>query len=320
MPKIYDSHFIYEVSRVSIINDEADYYRYAQCRESRTALCNSLKAAEDIIRLAPGDYWPVHSYIVRLIQADTPVDDYSIDGEYVYDSGGRLLDKWERQQDSSSFKPMDEAGHQFRVGDICEVLWADMRPHPAIVAQLPPDRETIARAVAAAGYFNGNEYAYHVVLVDEKGRIRDQDISLLRVYEPHARIHPATARRLRRALDEFRTLPVRLAIERTAYEQRLRAITSSVGLDEVSVYGATCADVDVLSLSLNAAVLPAYTGPEKERVTVRIRYRQIDRHPEMIREGLRRLMGLPAEGRAYHLKELWPAMERECPEFLEYYF
>ena len=320
MPKIYDNHYIYEVSRVSIINDEADYYRYAQCRESRIALCNSIKAAEDIIRLVPGDYWPTHSYIVRIMPTDTPVDDYSVDGEYVYDSGGRLLDKWEWQQDSSSFKPMDETGHRFRVGDICEVLWADMRPHPAIVAQLPPDRETIARAVAAAGYFDGNEYAYHVVLIDEKGRIRDQDISLLRVFEPHVRIHPATERRLRRSLDDFRTLPVRQAIERTAYEQRLLAITSSVGLDDVSVHGATGISTDVLRLNINAAALPAYCWPEEGRVKIRIRYRQIDRHPEMIREGLRRLMGLPAEGRAYHLKELWPAMERECPEFLEYYF
>lgn len=315
-----DIRYIYEVSRISIFDDAKDYYRNAQCRESRIALCSSLKASEDIILRATGDVFPAHSYIVRLIQEDAPVDDYSVDGEYVYDSGGRLLDKWVRPQASTSAEHVDEAGHRFRVGDICEVLWADMRPHPAIVAQLPPDRETIAKNVAAAGYFDGNAYAYHVVLINEKGRLRDQDISLLRVFEPRVTIHPATVRKLRRALEEFRTLPVRRAIERTAYEQRLRAITSSVGLDSVSVYGATCADADVLYLTLDAASLGAYAGPEKDRVRIRIRYRQIDRHPEMIREGLRRLMGLPAKGRAYRLKELWPEMEREFPEFVEYYF
>ena len=195
-----------------------------------------------------------------------------------------------------------------------------MKPHPAIITKIPPDRKTIAIAVAVTGCFNGNEYAYHVVLIDENGKLRDQDISLLRVYEPHARIHPATVRRLRRALDEFRTLPVRQAIERTAYEQRLRAIASSVGLDDVSVHGATGISTDVLSLNINAAALPAYTGPEKDRVKIRIRYRQIDRHPGMIREGLRRLMGLPAEGRAYHLKEVWPEMAMEFPDAVEYYF
>lgn len=291
---------IYEVSRVNIAFYGPRYYRDAVCREERIALCSTLERSEAIIARDIEEYAslePAHSYFVRYLQVDRPVDDYQADAEFVYDCHGKLQGQWNRPLDHDIVL-VDESECRFRPGDICEVLWADMRPHPAIISQLPPDGE----ALAAKSYDIASEGAYRVLIVDETGTCRDLFVNMLHVYEPREKIHPSTVRKLRRELLEFRTLPVRKAIGRTAHEHRLLAITESLGL-EARVLQEYSWEEESLLLGLDAAQLPGYDGPCKEDLTIKVWYSQIDKHPDVIREGLRRLMGLPREGRGYRLKE-----------------
>ena len=308
---------IYEVCRINIVCDGTSYYRDAVCREARIGLCSSLRSAEDVIKKDVKDFSflePAHSYFVRYLQLDRPMDDFMADSEFLYDRSGIFQEQWMRRDDATGVEGHETPGCRFRQGDICEVLWADMRPHPAIIAQLPPERDN-------------EEFAYRVVMIDETGKCVEMSIDKLRIHKPRERIHPSTVRKLRKALEDFRTLPVRRAIESTAYEQRLRALLGDLGIT-IRILPPEYTSDDMLDLLIETSNLPGYKQDvsvatpfgQLKRISIGIPYWKIDKRPEMIRNGLLMLLGRHYTGKAFRLKEAEePELPRD-PESKYYYY
>lgn len=312
---------IYEVSRITVDCTGPRYYRDSSCKESRIALCTSLESAEDMIRAYAGHdetLSPVHSYIVRLFETDGPAENYNSDAEYTYDSDGAPLDRWVRPEGGGLSEGHDPDECRFRPGDICEVLWSDLKPLAAIIESLPPDRESVRQALASGAFMEGDENAYLVVAIDGSGYAMEMYVDMLRVFKPSHPVHPATRRKLRKALAEYRTAPVRYEIRRIAAAQVLSSIAEETGVD-LTLPDDMCWE-ESLFLSLGTEGLPGYTGPGKDRVEVRVTLSQIERHPDMIRGAFRLLKGLPAEGRAYRLKKRVYTSSSGSQPWVEYYF
>lgn len=324
---------IYELIRYTISGD-GDYYRNCRIDENRLALCSSIESAEDIIRHDawenPNPLFKVHSYLVRVVPPDTVVDDYSLDGEYAYDETGAPIGSWLGIQGEffqSDFKGLDPQECRFKPGDICEVVWVDSKPQPAIVSKLPPDRETISRMIASGSYAEIGDNAYEVVMFDDRGRCFETSISTLRVFEPKGRIHPSTVRRLQRALSDLRTAPVREAIRRVTYEQRLHALLDDLGV-ELFIYPPEYFREGLVVLHFEVPDLPGYKREDSDgtpldlpnQITISIPYWKIDKCPEMIRNGLLRLLGRPYTGKAFRLKEAEYLPPIDDPDTRDYYF
>ena len=303
---------IYELMRLTIAG-KGDYYKDCRIEKTRIALCSSIESAEDILRQDTWDILSpvlkVHSYLIRIVPPDRMVDDFSLKGEYSYDSHGTLNGGWLSVGHGfeSDFKGRNPDECRFLPGNICEVLWLDSKPHPAIVKKLPPDRETISRMIASGSYADIGDDSYQVVMCAADGKCIDTHVMSLRVFEPKVKIHPSTVRKLKKALLDSKTAPVTEAIRRVTYEQRLRALVDELGVEYHIYPPGYCRD-GYLSIHFEASDLPEYdglgcNGVKCNGINIALAYWKIEKCPDMIRNGLLRLLGRPYTGKAFRLKD-----------------
>ena len=275
--------------------------------ESRIALATSMETAEEIIGLDVNDrsgLEPVHSYRIARMPVDIRVGDWSVIEEYLYDGCGQFLDKRERDDDRHyCFMGRDESACRLRPGDICEALVGG-KLLPGIVAALPPNPEAAAKVLSANGGLFGLDYpgddAYIILVKDTDGKFTNIQIDTLRVFAPGRKPHPSAVRSFSKALAEYRTAPVRLAIRAVSAKERLQSV-----LDELEIEGAITTPVfpqECLALDLSAESLPNLGG----EITIVIPLRKVEKHLDMVRGGLARLAGKPVSGRGYHLKDSTP--------------
>ena len=187
------------------------------------------------------------------------------------------------------------------------MVWVDSKPQPAIVSKLPPDRETISRMIASGSYADIGDDSYQVVMCAADGKCIDTHVMSLRVFEPKVKIHPSTVRKLKKALLDSKTAPVTEAIRRVTYEQRLRALVDELGVEYHIYPPGYCRD-GYLSIHFEASDLPEYdglgcNGVKCNGINIALAYWKIEKCPDMIRNGLLRLLGRPYTGKAFRLKD-----------------
>lgn len=195
----------------------------------------SLEGAERIVRdcLAEhaGDSAPIlnkiHHFRVMEMPVGVPSSWYDARSERVYDSRGRLVDcrnaPW-----MSAFAGRDSAALRFRPGDLCEMVDGAC-PESAvlgIVVGTPPSPQEVAATPALQRPETHERDAYTILTCDMATPFTT---NALNVFRPSAKVSAATERRLRKAYEDYRTLPARNRIADTAAAARLEAAVSSLG-------------------------------------------------------------------------------------------
>ena len=312
---------IYEVTEVSRIYDESgkNYPSYRISREC-IGLYRSLEDAAELVRRRAEGGYCVHDetvlYSIRLMPLDCPFDGYMAMEEYLYDGSGKLLDKRTEPFSCSCFPGRDPEECRFRAGDLCEVLKGDEMVL-GIVAATPFTREEMEmrRERGLANHFNDRDVCQVLLLVPGKQYLhRPVRVDILSLVRPRYRVHPATARKLRRLRDEHRTAPVRHAIETAAREARLRSVLEDIGLEPVSISRPEYPLGDFLLHFRPGELKDLVPDSDTEEVVIQIVPNTVDRHLDELRVGLSRLTDSPVPGRGLRLKR-----DRERPDWL-YYF
>ena len=145
--------------------------------------------------------------------------------EHVFDCSGRLVD-CRKVPYESLFGGRETPAVRFKPGDLCEVvdgIYSD-KAILGIVVGTPPSPDEVAASPLPQE--DHDQDAYPVLFGDGE---RAFGFNALNVFRPRAKVPVATERRLRRAYEDYRTLPARNRIADTAAAARLEAAVSSLG-------------------------------------------------------------------------------------------
>lgn len=315
-----DLNAIYEVTEVSRVYDESgkDYpaYKVKRCCLGRY---RHLEDAEGLVARRGANRYSMYDetilYQINLMPLD--IETMGALKEYLYGEDGTLLDKWVQPLNGGSFEGRDPDECRFRPGDLCEMVNEDTVTL-GIVATVPFTRKEVsARREKGVALSLDDMDVCQVIPFFPSNIIRHYPIrmKMLSLVSPRYRIHPSTAARLRRLFDEYRTLPVRLAIRNTSQEARLRSILEDTGLEPTAI-NKPCFMNDCFTLRFHPGDLKRISCEEDEeiRIEIEIAPNLIDRHLDELRVGLSRLTANPLPGRGYRLKHYC-----DCPYWM-YYF
>lgn len=293
---------IYEVHCSSIIAP-------GLIKDTRIALATALGTAEAIICSdinERGEWENIHSYYVARMPVDLKVADWDAMEEYRYDCRGELLDSRDCAGTNGRFMGRDADSCRLKVGDMCMAI-VNGGLLPGIVASLPPDPETARRILAANGGAWGLDYSddgYVLVLKGPDRKFTSMHVDTLNVFAPRCKPRASMVRSYTKALSEYRTAPVRLAIRAVSAKARLQSVLDELDMD--GVINTPGYPQEILILELPAASLPGSGEIASETVSIVIPLRKVERHLDMVRGGLARLAGKPVSGRGYHLKDSTP--------------
>lgn len=312
---------IYEVTEVSRIYDESgkNYPSYRICREC-IGLYRSLEDAGDLVRRRAEEGDCVHDetalYSIRLMPLDCPIDGDMAMEEYLYDGSGTLVDKRTEPFSRACFQGRNPEECRFRPGDLCEVLKGDDMVLGIVVATPFTRKEMeMRKAKGIVNHFYDTDACQVLLLVPRKHYLHLPIwVDILSLVKPRYRVHPCTARKLRRLLDEHRTAPVRHAIEMTAREARLRSVLEDFGLEPVSIVRPEYPLRDFFLHFRPGDLKDLVPDSDTEEIVIQIGPNTVDRHLDELRVGLSRLTDAPVPGRGLRLKR-----DRELIDWL-YYF
>lgn len=171
----------------------------------------------------------VHSYRIKQMPVGYYVAEHASLAEYVYDDEGHCLDKREYAYEDGVFEGRTKEDLRFQVGDICECLICD-EVVLMIVAETPPDKALVAYRTLN-GLFNADATDDCYVVINSSGKKAwEYQVSPVDIFKPRYKYLPQTEKRLRTALADYRTRPVRLAIENITGEEQLKGILDELGI------------------------------------------------------------------------------------------
>ena len=251
---------------------------------------------------------------VREMRVGHYVQEWQTESEYIYDSRGTRLDSRTIPYDGDQpFEGRSAAELRFRAGDLCEVLDGD-RVYLGFVVETPPSREWAQQSNAGMFHLEAGDDSY-VVLTS--GDYRDHDhVDSMRIFPPRFTIAPRTRARLRRAYNDYVTLPARLRIADTTAAAVLRETAAELGW-ELDLETPRWPD-DSFKLRLRG--VPGHP----DGLDLQVAQKKAHDHMDRVRVSLLRLAGRPAQGTGYRLKRMEPLpfpqgkAPRDDPE--TYYF
>ena len=305
---------IYEVTEVARVYDASgkDYPSY-KVRRTCLGRFRRLEDAESLVtrRATERESWYDETilYRISLMPLDVETNSGSALEEYLYGDDGFLLDRRMQPIFHGVFEGRDPGECRFRHGDLCEIVGEDSVTL-GIVAAVPFTRKEMSarREKLVVRTFDDLDVC-EVIPFSQGGdnHVHPRRRSILDLVSPRYRVHPSTAARLRRLLDGYRTLPVRLAIRNSSQEARLRSVLEDVGLDPTAI-NKPCLLDDCFSLRFQSGELKGIACNEGEGIDIEISRNIIDRHLDELKVGLSRLTANPLPGRGYRLKEAHPGV------------
>ncbi|MCI6328098.1 MAG: hypothetical protein MR793_05500 [Bacteroidales bacterium] len=211
------------------------HYPCYKTSDAKIGSAFTLEDAEHIIQEAISDGCGVyglnlvHSYRIKQMPVGHYAEEHASLTEYVYDDEGHRLDKREYAYEDGIFEGRTQEDIRFQVGDICECLICD-KVVLMIVAETPPDKDIVAYRTRT-GFFNADATDDCYVVINSNGKKAwESHVSPLDMFMPRYKYLPQTEKRLRTALADYRTRPVRLAIENITGEEQLKGILDELGI------------------------------------------------------------------------------------------
>ena len=227
----------------------------------------SLEDAQRIVRTRvaqiSGDYWGdrIHHFRVLEMPVGVPTELFDVRSERVYDNKGILLEQ-----------------NRFKPGDICEIVLG-IYMSEAILGIVADIKDDVCQVLT-------NDPLTPLLL------------NQINVFQPKAKVHPGTERRLRKLLDDFRTLPMRRKIADTAALAKLRFMLNALGWDDAEI---TLAD-DLLPDGFARLVIKGVKG-FPEGLHLDIGRHVMQSRPDRVEATLKRLAGKETDVRGYSLKK-----------------
>ena len=234
------------------------------------------------------DGWPIHHFTIQAIQKGTLQSPIYPLSEYLYDRMGKPLD-CNPHEPGVGTKGRLPSEIRFKVGDICEVI-RDETIHIGIVVDIPPDRETVERERKELSSICHLETMadYYDVLIKDGDEYLEHSYSAVDIFSPRLKVHPSTRARLSRAFDEYRSRPVRLAIEDRHCFEVLKDMFSRLGLEQDFQAQDRWRPGEVTALFTHDPFSGEDGGPT---ASLEMDVKTLMSHPERIERGIRRALG-----------------------------
>ena len=263
----------------------------------------SLEAAERIIRNVINepyqDFWNRKRHHLRIMEMPVGVHSESWDArsERIYDSHGKLIDERTEPQDSP-YPGRTPDRIRFAPGDLCEVIGGvyDDKAVLGVVVKVPPTPEAV-NSKQGFPVFDYSTDDYYLVLTGS--HLEPFRAEALQVFPPKAKVPSGTERRLRKAFEDYKTLPMRQRIADTAALAKLRAILDALDLSDTEI---TLFD-GYLQGSLFLLVIKGVKG-FPEGLHLEIGSRLMQSHPNRVEATLKRLTGKKTDVKGYSLKKV----------------
>lgn len=262
----------------------------------------SLEAAEriirDILKEPYQKFWTRKRHHLRILEMPVGVHSESFDArtERIYDSSGRLIDERTEPMDSP-YSGRTQERIRFAPGDLCEVIGGiyDDKAVLGVVVEAPPTPDVVNSNPGQ--YFDYSTDDYYLVL--SGSHLDPFRAEALQVFPPKAKVPEGTERRLRKAFEDYRTLPMRRRIADTAALAKLRSVLDALNWSDAEI---TLAD-DLLPDGFARLVIKGVKG-FPEGLHLDIGRRVMQSRPDRVEATLRRLAGKETHARGYSLKKV----------------
>ena len=229
---IFDVWVTYDTNRgrphYPCYNTKSEKIGSALSREDAESILNAFVSSDFY-----GVDYPIHHFSIKEYYIGCIAFSYDSLSEYVYDANGALLDKRE-YEDSDGFgylhgrKPEEI---RFQPGEICEFLSGD-DVLLGIIADVPMNEERASYLNTHFRNYTLDEVDGHYLIVSSGGeRCFGTHIDSINVFKPKYKYLPQTEARLKKALADYRTRPIRMAIEGITYEEKLKELLEYLGLE-----------------------------------------------------------------------------------------
>lgn len=254
--------------------------------EGRTIIDSAI--IEDDFSACYPDSHATHHFTIKAIQKCTLQSPIYPLLEYLYDRMGKPLDCVPHEP-SAGTQGRLPSEIRFKVGDVCEVIQDEMI-HIGIVVDVPPDKETFeCKRKELSSIIHLETMAdYYDVLIKDGDEYFEHCYTAADIFSPRMKVHPSTRARLSKAFDEYRSRPVRLAIEDRYCFELLFGMFSRLGLEQ---------DFQVQDRWCPGKVTALFThdpfSEEKDGPTASLGMdvKTLMSHPERIERGIRRALG-----------------------------
>lgn len=229
---IFDVWVTYDTNRgrphYPCYNTKSEKIGSALSREDAESILNAFVSSDFY-----GVDYPIHHFSIKEYYIGCIAFSYDSLSEYVYDANGALLDKRE-YENSDGFgylhgrKPEEI---RFQPGEICEFLSGD-DVLLGIIADIPMNEERASYLNTHFRNYTLDEVDGHYLIVSSGGeRCFGTHIDSINVFKPKYKYLPQTEARLKKALADYRTRPIRMAIEGITYEEKLKELLEYLGLE-----------------------------------------------------------------------------------------
>lgn len=233
---------------------------------------------------------------IREMRVGHYVQEWQTESEYIYDNRGVRLDGRTIPYDGDQpFGGRSAAELRFKAGDLCEVLDGE-RVYLGFVVETPPSREWAQRSNSGSFHLEAGDDSY-VVLTSCDYRDHDH-VDSMKIFPPRFPIAPRTLARLRKAYNDYVTLPARLRIADSAAAAILRGTAEELGW-EFELEMPRWPD-DTFKLQIRG--VPGHP----DGLDLQIAQKKAHEHMDRVRISFLRLAGRPAHGAGYRLKRMAP--------------
>ena len=234
------------------------------------------------------DGWPIHHFTIQAIQKGTLQSPICPLSEYLYDRMGKPLDCVQHEPGAGTQGRLPSE-IRFKVGDVCEVIQDEMI-HIGIVVDVPPDKETFEckRKELSSIIYLDTMADYYDVLIKDGDKYLEHSYSAVDIFSPCMKVHPSTRARLSRAFDEYRSRPVRLAIEDRYCFEVLSGMFSRLGLEQDFQAQDRWCPGEVTALFTHDPFSNESAGPT---ASLEMDVKTLMSYPERIERGIRRALG-----------------------------
>lgn len=240
----------------------------------------------------------IHSFRVKEHRLGCYAPTYDTESEYLYDKDGNLIDKREYPKIKGLFEGRPEDKLRFSPGDICEYRQGS-EIRLGIVADVPYDKERLA-------YIESHPQAYYgldtiddeyVIVYPLGDKVYAEGIDSLDVFKPQFKYLPQTKAKLINALANYRTRPIRMAIEGITYEEKLKELLEGLGLEAI-IHQPEWED-GIFTLDFKS-LEPFSIEP----FSLQVLLRQVKNQPQRVLVTLARMAGKKEKGRGFRAHEL----------------
>lgn len=219
-------------------NHGRPHYPCYKTKSEKIGSALSREDAESILKVFLGsDYYdvdyPIHHFSIKEYYIGCIAFSYDSLSEYVYDANGTLVDKRDHVSDEGFgyFHGRKPEEIRFQPGDICEFLSRD-DVLLGIIAEVPMDEEKATYLNTHFRNYTLDELEDQYLIVSTGGeRCYGTHIDSIYVFKPKYKYLPQTEARLKKALANYRTRPIRMAIEGITYEEKLKEILEDLRLE-----------------------------------------------------------------------------------------